>query len=287
MRTACLTDRAPSFECTSGHLACDNNKRDRCLRLDQPLLLMTFRKNFTTCWVVGGPYLPAHSFDLKVLERKAEQLSAANAIEGSSAKVAIAQLKGDWEECQRWIRNLRLLHARGDADRNELIAASNLGFFTRAQEVFGAVIDDGGYDYLPAGVICGSFKAMNEGYRKATKAGMTLPDDSGRVEALARNADSVMQRIGATEAQLARMLDIAGEVTRENRLLWESDAPLLYAIDTPDHAALLVEFELGVSIKVAVELTDQVIDRAIRRGHDVPGVAFSFIGRAGGDREWP
>lgn len=217
---------------------------------------------------------------------KVDKLMKVDAGIASLQKAAITHLMGEWEEALRWIRNGRNNGMGYVAERTELFCAANLGYFSRASELFskhstvstGLLTRDVNFAFT-----VGNFRDFLDRVEALQRADLDLPEAS-MVE-LAKRADSAMKKLGVDHDAVTQMLDVAGEVLREHRLFWQTEHPLVHASDDADCVGVLFQLFVGVTPPEADQLTDEVLDRVIERGLVRPGISFSFIGTQGAD-EW-
>lgn len=155
----------------------------------------------------------------------------------------------------------------------------NLGYFAEAQAYF-SLAGNAESGLLPEdfrlGLACFGFMKTSEYLKVAKKMQLDL---AGYPTDLVRRAVNVMNAAGLRDADLAEMLDIAGEVMRENRLFYQNDLPDIEIDDQSDTPCIYATYRFGVSVKEAADLYDEMVERLVNKVSVIPD-AFHIRFRA-------
>ena len=138
-------------------------------------------------------YLSRSDFQVRLLERDLAKLANASAGEAHLCSINLATACGDWPEVQRRAAIVRRLGIQFavDVDRFELVASLNLGYFSRAAQLFpGLARPESGIATwaLPAGLICASFSDLIHASEQAKAANIELSEVGQAAVEIAMNA---------------------------------------------------------------------------------------------------
>lgn len=228
----------------------------------------------------GTAYLSAGDFVVRRFEHEIDKLAKVDALGASLCRSSLSMLIGDWPMVQHWTANMRHLGAVVEPLGVEFIASSNLGYFTPAAALYPQVMDvrwGVTAHFLTHGLICGAFADVIAGNATCSEGKIELGVSQQRAVEVAMNAQALLARLGVSEQEVQAMLDVAGEVLREQKLFWLGTDPSIAVLDSDEGAGLLYQLPIAVDAQQASELSDQVIMRMIERDLDMPGLAFSFL----------
>ncbi len=145
----------------------------------------------------------------------------------------------------------------------------NSGFFSEAAKLYREIGSPrkGGYPLaIRLGLGTGGFLAMAGFIEEARK----LKLDLAAVEAPAvENAAQLMSRYGLSDESLAAYLDIAGEIMREERVVF-CDMPDVFAWDSSDDPVLSITYKIPVDAYRAEELDGELAGRLVERFSQIP-----------------
>ena len=229
-----------------------------------------------------GAFLEPESFDIRRLLREADNLQGVNAVEGSVAKANIYALTGHIDLVDRWLSNARANGGNGTCLLASYCARFNLGFFSEAHELYPAALRTvAGSIAHPGlgGVNCAAFSAVIEAYAEVERLKMSeLETEAFAMAAeIAKEANALLKRLGATEADVTAILDVAGEVLREAKVFFVGNLSQVTVVDRPQDAGLLVELTVPCDAVTANVMTERVLERIVDSNLDKAGLAFSFL----------
>lgn len=230
--------------------------------------------------VAAMRHLDESTFVMRAFRRDLTALERVDALAAGVAWSAYMMAIGNRDEALRHARNVRALGNIAAGAESQFIANSNLGHFTDAAMDYPVVVDirhGRVLENLAKGLICASFHAVIETADACKAANIELHDQHTRAAEIAMSAATVLERLGVSEVEVQAMLDVAGEVIREQHLFWLGAGPAIRVQNDADGAVMLFELVLGVSPERADELTDVVLTRIIDRELDRPGIAISFL----------
>jgi hypothetical protein len=232
----------------------------------------------------GGPYLDSTSFEVRRLLCEAQKITgdAYQAIERFITLGAIHQICGNEAEMRH------NFSCAAKLDRSPRTAAAycgaliNLGYISEAQKEFAKVArpELGGVKCIDSlGFFSMAITPLNDFYAAVQRmkiAGLSAKHVEG-----AKRIQKIFQEANVTDEIVGQMLDDAGEILRERRLMccehFEKD---LYIYDGPyDEHFVSIEWRVPVSSSVASDMSFEFIHRAIERFEKIPAcIDFSFTG---------
>lgn len=216
-------------------------------------------------------YFDHSSLEIRRLIADAKKLINADAYQGYVALGNIHHLCGDFDQMRRFHKNADQLKYNVDTHGWWTACECNLGFISVAQDHFEIVANPKNGSFTQAfhlGFACGAFQLLGEYIEQADKMKLDL---SGLPVSLAMKARSVLSNAGITDAHVAEMLDLAGEVLREDRVFFAGDPANLVKIeegDSLDSSCVHMTFRIPLSGKevagMATRLTDKIAERIER-----------------------
>lgn len=230
-------------------------------------------------------YLPPDDMVVRRLLREAEDSITASPAAGHSALACVYQLVGDAEKAKHHSDNA--IRLSGDlvfvVNRSSILA--NLGLASEGQQSFKAVIppEKGWTKFIwNQGLVLGAYRMMNDALVTARRLMLDLEQiDTQTVE----RAAQVMEKLNISDADVALILDAAGEILRKHRLFYVGKAPRVDIWDGDGRMPFIrVTFKTSVSQQAAhdmyMELVDKVLERS-PRAHSA--VSVEFEGATAGD----
>lgn len=209
------------------------------------------------------------------------QLERVSPIEASLHRAVLFSFLGKIDYSEHWLENARMLGATEfEIHPYELMIYLNMGFFSRAYSIIQLVSSNcsrenysSGY-FAKAGLICCAFK---------NTSGISVENhmDDCAIYSIEKGKQ-VMNTMPAdfSELDLVRIIDVAGEVLRDNGILWQRDCPDVSLVDS-DSPSLLYQFYVHESPEKANSMTEEVIARCIERDLLKDGLLFSFLSERG------
>ena len=232
----------------------------------------------------GGPYLDSTSFEARRLLCEAQKITgdAYQAIERFITLGAIHHLCGDEAEMRH------NFSCAAKLDRSPRTAAAycavliNMGFISEAQKEFAkAARPELGWltctDSL--GFWSMAISPLNNFYAAAQS--MKITEMSAKHIEDAKRIQKIFQDANVTDEIVGQMLDDAGEILRERRLMccehFEKD---LYIYDGPyDEHFVSIRWRVPVSSAEASDMSFEFINRVLDRFEKMPAcIDFSFTG---------
>ena len=196
----------------------------------------------------------------------------------------LASLEGDIDEAERWIQNAGLLNHPG-ANQARLFTLANLGYATRGLAHVRQSMRAGMADVSPmfgAALAVGAFTTIARIVDETPAASQVLAAIANPSIEVARRGAKALALAGCTEDELAHVLDVAGEVLRERRLLWLDPQPGFIVLDGTEGdggtPGIHVSYRVDVSPHEAAEMASEVADRLAERDLMPVALSVSFIG---------
>lgn len=230
-------------------------------------------------WIsTATTFMDEDSLRFKSFLRTINQLSRADATAAALHRAFVHHCAGDIDESLHWIKNFRHLAPgdQGNASRLEALVLSNLWYFSRASA---ALV--GGSLQTRASVVSILFLVAE--WDRLVAWSRELPEDElpelHKAASVASECLMTIEHLHITQDQIRSVLDLAGEVARENRLFFLGEVPHVRALGD----CMLYQLEVDVEPRVAAKMTDRVIDMMIEKDLSFPGFAFAFIGNRASD----
>lgn len=219
-------------------------------------------------------FLMADRIDMVKLIKDARNLIRTDAGNAHIALGMIYQLTGDIENAVKHLKNAKKLGA-SNAMTALTVAYSNLGFFSKAQEVFkdsqNPKTGEGFFlMYATVGLASGAFATLNNFINQSIDMNLDMSSISVDKSMVERSA-KVLNDADISDAQVAAIMDIAGEVMRENRLFFHGKAPEISIGDSHGtNPCVYIGYLLPVTPAEAADLYMEFTARLFSRMDSVP-----------------
>lgn len=229
----------------------------------------------------GGRLLSKEDPKLLALWDQCEKLQAVDVVNASGLKADLCQLAGDMDGVRYWANNAARNGARFLAQVTLQAACANLGFVREAAKAFAELmtVKDGQINNtIVHGLNCGSFAAIVEAAGALERAGGVL----GRKDVLMRanQARAALEALGVPEEQLQAVMEQAGEIMRQRRLLWLNESPDVITSETAAAPFVALNYRIDVTPGEAASMTWELAERLSELGLMPPSVTVGFIGQA-------
>lgn len=214
-------------------------------------------------------YLPDTDIRIKRLLFEADKIIRSNAAEGYSAKAAVYQLTGNLDQVLKNIDNATKLSSEPVLLANKCAFLLNLGFFSTAQETYRSAMHPrkGLFgEKFDFGLACGAFQTMERFLEEATKMKLDLKHLD---TATALRASRFLTQHEFGEEEVAVFLDVAGEIMREQRVIF-MDEPQILVSPTDNEPLLSFIFLLPVDSYRAEKLDTDLQSRFVERFPEFP-----------------
>jgi hypothetical protein len=218
------------------------------------------------------------------LERDIGIVEVTRASDAHLLRSILASLDGDIDEAERWTQNAGQLN-HPEANQARLFTLANLGFASRGLAHARQSMRAGMADVSPmfgAALAVGAFTTITRIVDETPAASQMLAAIANPSIEVARRGAKALALAGCTEDDLARVLDVAGEVLREWRLLWLDPQPGFIALDGTEGdggaPGVHVSYRVDVSPTEAAKMESEVANRLAERDFMPIGVSVSFIG---------
>jgi hypothetical protein len=229
----------------------------------------------------GGQMLDPSGPVWTALWDQLEKLQAVDVVRASFLKADLFQWAGDIERVEYWVNNARKNGEKLNADLHVSAAYSNLGYVTRASEIYQRVMSVMG-DHIPGylvnGISSANFEAIVGAAEMFSKAG----GDIGRKDVVERAtaARGVLRELNLGEDALRRIMDEAGTIMRNRRLIWANQEPDLHTSIDDGESWLSLSYRVSVNPAAAAQMTWELAERLAALDLMAPNVTVSFVGQA-------
>lgn len=222
-------------------------------------------------------YMSEQSQAFLELSDEIDKLGRVDACMRSLLRARLYALSGNRDEAEYFIRNAQHLNAQpGHIIATRLMVLLRLAYFTEALQAFQQLTNpDLGMVHLFVNRLpgIGAPHVFCEITERAKEMGFIVSDVSGNLAAA-----RVMDDWGDTDQEYARVLDIAGKILRERKLVQES----MRTLAVPDvHAGgpgyVKLSCNVHVDLDTAIEMTCDFADRLAASQVKIPqSLVFEF-----------
>lgn len=228
-------------------------------------------------------YLSSNDFGFRRLLAEAQKLVRVDPPMGYAALAFVKQLSGDLAGVIEGLNNSSRLGAPTQAvAATGLACYVNLGMFSDARKCYIEAADPthGEFSIVhEVGIACGAFRTFREYDVVAALMKIDLSSLHLRSECL--QAAALLDRTGTTDDEVTALLDIAGEILRENGLFFVGPLPELTVIDDEDteHCVFLT-FSVAEKPEMVSDMMFELANRAADRLPRIPpgfSVGFSAV----------
>jgi hypothetical protein len=218
-------------------------------------------------------YVSPDDWDIRRVNKLAEQLVHANEVEGYNALATLWQLTGDRDKALAYIdKAIRYSSNPGFHVSGRVAILTNLGYFSEALSNFKgwAAPEKGNMtNTWRRGYLCGAFRTMNSYLPKARKMGFDL---GGLDIDTATRAANVMEKGGVTDEEVAKVLDVAGDVLRTHKLFFVGDGLRVKVFDGEEDSFVEFTFDLEGTPHGVYSLYQQFVEQVISSVPVLPSV---------------
>lgn len=215
------------------------------------------------------------------LMKECETLQKTEVVNASLLRAFLNSTVGQFKEAERMLRNAELNGGVDEARIERFTHYANHGFASEGLSLVDDVFNhrDGKtlMELARGALAMGAFNKIVAAVQESLKKNEVL--NMTGLHELACQAVGVMSQLGVSDAQLAAMLDVAGESLRSHNLLWETDQPDITVLDSEQGGpALAFEYRVYVSPEDAAQMTWGLTEALVNRDLDLPNVAVGFLG---------
>jgi hypothetical protein len=220
----------------------------------------------------GGFFKDPADFTLRRIRAEIGKLAGVSPFEAHLAYATYYQVCGDAGLMRHHLDNAMKLGDRQVVLQHAAASESNLGFFSSALRAFreAAKPEFGAFSLctrLP--IPCAAFQLTVEYLDQAEKMKMSVqpPKDIDVIQ----TASAVLAEAGVSDSDVAEMMDMAGEVFREENMIWVGDIDVVILPPrSADPDTVLLIFTLPVTANRTAELFDRYADKVARRTGQIP-----------------
>ena len=227
-------------------------------------------------------YLSSGDFTYRRLLVEATKVVNADPGIGHAILAFVRQLSGDVEGVRSDLAHASRFGYAQVIAVNGLTCYVNLGLFSEARSYYIQAADPkNGYfsEINEVGIACGAFRTLREFYELALRMKIDIAEFALRDRAL--QAADLLERTGTTDDEVAALLDIAGELMRENNLFYLGRLPELTVLDDDEtERCVFLTFAVGEKPEVVSNMMFELASRAADRLPRIPpgfSVGFSAI----------
>lgn len=215
------------------------------------------------------------------LMRDCEVVQRSDVVEGCLRRAFLYSTVGEFADVERMIKNAELNGGKDAARIGRVSHLINHGHASQALALADQMFDHRAGTNLmrlaDMAAAMGAFSTIVREVKTSQAKGEVL--QMTPLYELSQKASAVTQQLGVTDADVAAMLDVAGELLRANKLLWQNALPDLTVLDAEQGGPTLgISYRVGVAPEQAADMGWDLAERLVDRGLDRPGVFVSFLG---------
>ena len=223
-----------------------------------------------------------NSFAFNVLLRDCDKLARTDVINASLYRGALYSVVGRDLDAEYQFDNVEANGEHFLASAWRMAFYSNRGYAKRVISMADQVLSQRGSirfsDLMRPVASMGGFQAICRSADAASQRQEVLVGMTNLLEK-SRRACAVMKNLQITDDDVSAAVDVAGEIMREQRLVWMGQIPDVETFDEDcDFHSLMLQFRIGVSPRKASELTFELIVRLVDRDLDRAGLSVCFLG---------
>ena len=223
-----------------------------------------------------------NSFVFNGLLRDCDRLSQTDVINASLYRGTLYSIVGRDDDAEYQFNNVEANGEHFLASAWRMVSYANRCYAKRVMAMADQVLNQRGSINLselmrPVAAI-GGFQAICRAVDTASQRQEVLVGMTNLLEK-SRRACAVMKTLQITDDDVSAAVDVAGEIMREQRLVWKHQTPDIETFDEDcDFRSLMLQFRLGVTPQKASELTFELIGRLVDRDLDRAGLSVCFLG---------
>lgn len=250
----------------------------------QPMELAQSLGNEVAEFVHGITHTDAvDKFVFAHLMRECERLQKSDVVHASLLKALLASSIGDTDEMERWFANAERNGAGDQVQVERLRHCVNHGHATRALNMAPqAFARRGPHTLMSIAEMAAAIGALN-----TIVQAVAASQERGEVLRMtplldvAKRGAQVMAQLGVSDADIAAMLDVAGEMLRARKLLWQNNCIDLSVLDgSQGGPALFLAYRIDLSPAQAAQMGWTLTEELVRRDLLRCGVSVDFLGTA-------
>lgn len=228
-------------------------------------------------------YADPNSFEIRMLEREAQQLLKVDAFAGWLLKSRISCLCGELDNLRKFNQNAQSLGAAVDSKVDLMTSLEVLGRFSESSSIFKEVgaPERGVFTKIAHyGFASGAFEDLQKHLIEAKKMGLnlsSLPLDKFDI------VFKILRNDQVTQEEVNTIMDASGEILINRRCFFTDRRPT-YFIESPTSSDELgcVHFHFGVPFapEEAAEMNFELADKIARSSIRIPNAfSVSFVAR--------
>lgn len=232
--------------------------------------------------LAGGGYYSPDDWRVRVLLRDVQNLIRADAKIGYLAEARVFQLCGEVGRVKQSLEKSRKLAHDIDYEYAAVTCLINLGLFSEAQKHYEIATDPKNGQFTKgfvSGFACGALNKMWEFTEQAKS--MKLDLSNLPIEKVSRIRQTLSDA-SLSDERIGQILDVAGEVMRDNHTLYVNETPDVDVADKPwaSPQCVYLTFRLKDSASNVAKMYEDLSDRLCARFPDLPSafhVSFQAI----------
>lgn len=212
---------------------------------------------------------------------RTNKLQAVDVVTANMLQALLYSLTGRWEEREAALLNARRNHANDEASMSEFNHRANFLFAQDAAKLVDHCLahraDYPFMDVACASAAVGMFRKVRD-YVAASRARNEVLQVTRDLD-LIRAAADVLDAAGIGDEDVLRTIDLAGEVARSHRVIWQGNMPDLRVL-TPEQGGPLVAlaYRYAVRPEVASEMSWSLAELMTDHGLDASVFQVWFVG---------
>lgn len=215
------------------------------------------------------------------LLQQCDRLAKTNVVLASLYKSHLYSTTGQFENFERWVKNVELNNAKNYARAAYFQHYVNHGFASLAQELIEPLIESKGtitlMNIAEGMYSVGAFQSVIDSVERSRENNLVVA--MTRIFEESKKVVSVMDELQVKEDKIAKLLDCAGTVVRKYGLLWLSNAPRIKTLSKKAGGpAISIDWTVRVAPKTASVMNWDLAVQIAENDAHIDGIAMSFLG---------
>lgn len=210
------------------------------------------------------------------------QSKGGQVIEGCVLRSFLYSSTGQFAAAEKMLDNVKANNGHSQARAAKFHQLVNHGFATEALEhadLFFANRAQYSFVEIAKSVMAaGGFSKVVE-HLELSQRNQEVLKMTTTVLNIARQGGEVLKLLEVSDAQIAAMLDLAGEILRANKLYWQGDMPDMHVL-LPENGgpALMYDYRVFVSPQESARMNWELTEALVGHDLDIPGIHIGFVG---------
>lgn len=203
-------------------------------------------------------------------------------IEGCVLRSTLYSGSGQFSEAEKMFANIRANNGHAQARAAQFHHLVNHGFASEALKHADLFFTNcAHYNFVEIAELVMSAGGFNKVVEKLaiSQRNQEVLKMTTTVLEIAKQGGEVLTLLEVSDAQIAAMLDLAGEILRANKLYWQGHMPDMHVL-LPENGgpALMYDYRVFVSPQESARMNWELTETLVGHDLDIPGIHIGFVG---------